>query len=120
EGRLAVDDRLQEASRHVEGADLDPAFSAGFGDGGKRRLAGGRGAEAEDGVEGAVGRERRLDLRRHLGGIHAGRKDGGIAEPFGEALTAQVERDVADLLVDADGFRAAEFLELLASRLARV
>ena len=34
------------------------------------------------------------------------------AEAFGEALAAQVERDVADLLVDADADLAAHLLEL--------
>src|SRR5690606_2120819 len=57
EGGLAVNDGLQEAGRHVEGADVDLAFHAGFGDRGQGRLACSGRTEAHDRVNGAVRRE---------------------------------------------------------------
>ena len=116
EVHLPVLDGRQHFGAEVEGGEMDRL--ARGGDRGQRRACHGR-AEGQEAVDGRIGLERRRHLGLHVGrvGDLAGQdRAGGRIEthPGEEAVAAQGQGLVADLLVEADGVLDAGGQEPLA------
>ncbi len=115
EQHLAVTDRRQDRGGEIEGAELDLAKEADLLERGQRRLGAGR-PQGENAFGVRILAEEGQDGVAGLGRVHRDGEDRNLAaEAVLEALAAQIEGDVADLLVDAHRLGDAGLLHLLAA-----